>query len=222
MSAATAARGCAPPARRRLERYPLADLRTARRIVYDVRANWKMVLENYNECYHCGLVHPELCEVVLAFRVEGGAKIDWDAGVPHREGATTFTRSGTSNRPPFPGLSENEKTHHHGELIYPNFMLSLSADHVAAFMIWPVAPDRTTITCDFLFHPGAMARPDFNPVDAVEFWDLINRRDWAICERVQHGTRSRVHQFGYYAPMENLSLDIRRYINARLGRPAGA
>jgi Rieske 2Fe-2S family protein len=207
---------------RRLGRYPLADLRTVRRIVYEVRANWKVILENYNECYHCGPVHPELCEVVPAFRRAGGANIDWEAGVPHREGATTFTRSGTSNRPPFPGLNENEKTHHHGELIYPNFMLSLSAEHVAAFMLWPTAPDRTTISCDFLFHPEAMARGEFDPADAVEFWDLINRQDWAICERVQGGTRSRMHRFGYYAPMEDLSLDIRRYITARLGRPARA
>jgi len=205
---------------RKLARYPLAQLRTARRIVYEVRANWKIILENYNECYHCGPVHPELCEVVPAFRREGGANIDWEAGVPHREGAYTFTRSGTSNRTPFPGLSENEKTHHHGELIYPNFMLSLSAEHVAVFMLAPAAPDRTTVTCDFLFHPETMARADFDPADAVEFWDLINRQDWAICERVQAGTRSRVHRFGYYAPMEDLSLDIRRYITARLGRPA--
>jgi len=99
-------------------------------------------------------------------------------------------------------------------------MVSLSAEHVAAFMLAPAAPDRTTVTCDFLFHPETMARADFDPADAVEFWDLINRQDWAICERVQAGTRSRVHRFGYYAPMEDLSLDIRRYITARLGRPA--
>jgi len=39
---------------------PLADLRRARRIVYDVAANWKIVTENYSECYHCPGVHPDL------------------------------------------------------------------------------------------------------------------------------------------------------------------
>ena len=64
-----------------------------------------------------------------------------------------------------------------------------------------------------------MGRANFDPSDAVEFWDLINRQDWVICERVQLGMRSRVHQYGYYAPMEDLSLDIRRYLSERLGEP---
>jgi Rieske 2Fe-2S family protein len=73
------------------------------------------------------------------------------------------------------------------------------------------------VICDFLFHPDEMAKVDFDPSDAVNFWDLINRQDWAICKRVQEGMSARVHKCGYYAPMEDLSLDIRRYVNERLG-----
>jgi Rieske 2Fe-2S family protein len=208
------------PAAERVRRYPLRDLRSARRIVYDVEANWKVLAENYNECYHCGPVHPELCEVVPAFKKDGGAGLGWEQGVPLKKGAFTFTRTGTTNRAPFPGLSEEEKVRHKGEILYPNFLISLSAEHVAAFILWPAGPQRTRITCDFLFHPAEMARPGFDPSDAVEFWDLINRQDWAICESVQRGMRSRVHRFGYYAPMEDQSLDIRRYVRKRLGRRA--
>jgi Rieske 2Fe-2S family protein len=205
------------PATERTKRYPLAELRTARRIAYEVEANWKVILENYNECYHCGGVHPELCRVVPAFKQKGGMDLDWDRGVPHREGAWTFTMSGTTNRKPFPGLNDDELTRHKGELLYPNFMLSLSAEHAAAFTLWPVSPTHTTILCDFLFHPAEMARPDFDPSDAVEFWDITNRQDWVICESVQRGMASRVFRQGFYAPMESLSLDIRRYIRERLG-----
>ena len=205
----------------RTTRYPLAELRSARRITYDVAANWKCVVENYNECYHCGPVHPELCEVVPAFKRVGGADLDWDRGIPHREGATTFTFSGTTDRAPFPGLSEDERTRHKGELVYPNLMLSMSPDHVTAFTLWPKGPGRTVIDCDFLFHPDEMARAGFDPSDAVEFWDLVNRQDWRICESVQQGMSSRVFRFGYYAPMEDLSLDIRRYVGERLADPAG-
>ena len=204
----------------RLFRYPLHDLRTGHEIVYDVAANWKLLLENYNECYHCGPVHPELCEVVPAFKRAGGLILDWERGIPHREGAYTFTRSGTTTRAPFPGLNEDEKLRHKGELLYPNLMCSASCDHVAAFLLWPLAPNRTRVVCRFLFHPEEMAKPGFNPSDAVEFWDLVNRQDWAICERVQLGVQTRVHRFGYYAPMENPSLDIRRYIRERLGPDA--
>jgi Rieske 2Fe-2S family protein len=200
----------------RTKRYPLGDLRTARRITYEVEANWKIILENYNECYHCGAVHPELCDVVPAFKQQGGAALEWEQGIPHKEGAVTFSWTGKTNRAAFPGLDENEKVRHKGELIYPNLMLSLACDHVAAFTLWPKAPNRTTVICDFLFHSGEMHKPGFDPSDAVDFWDLVNRQDWEICKRVQQGTESRVHQFGYYAPMEDLSLDIRRYVLDRL------
>ncbi len=200
----------------RVKRYPLSELRIARRIGYEVEANWKVLLENYNECYHCGGVHPELCKVVPAFKQKGGMELDWDRGVPHREGAWTFTMSGTTNRRPFAGLNEDEQTRHKGELLYPNFMLSLSAEHAAAFTLWPTSPTHTTILCDFLFHPSEMAQPDFNPNDAVEFWDITNRQDWVICESVQRGMASRVFRQGFYAPMESMSLDIRRYIRERL------
>jgi phenylpropionate dioxygenase-like ring-hydroxylating dioxygenase large terminal subunit len=205
----------------RLTRYPLEQLGSARRLVYEVAANWKVILENYNECYHCGPVHPELCHLVPAFRQGGGAELDWDRGIPHRAGAWTFTETGTTNRRPFEGLNQDEQVRHKGELIYPNFMLSLSADHVTAYTIWPLDPSRTRIVCDFLFHPSELALPDFDPSDAVDFWDRINRQDWSICQNVQLGMRSRVFETGYYAPMENAGLDMRRYIQEKLGRVRG-
>ena len=205
------------PAVQRIQRYPLAALRTGHSITYDVAANWKLILENYNECYHCGGLHPELCEIVPDFRKAGGSNLTWEDGIPHRDGAYTFTKTGTTNRAPFPGLNEDEKVRHKGELCFPNLMLSLACDHVAAFLLWPLAPNRTRIDSSFLFHPDEITRPTFDPADAVDFWDLVNRQDWAICERVQGGVSSRVHKFGFYAPMEDPSLDIRNYIAKKLG-----
>lgn len=205
------------PAPRRLGNYPLTDLITARTISYDVDANWKLIAENYNECYHCGGVHPELCEVVPLFRKGGGLDLDWENGIPHRDGAWTYTFTGTTNRKPFAGLDVHERVRHKGELVYPNMMLSMSADHGAAFILWPLAADRTRVECRFLFHPDEVAAPDFAPEDAVDFWDITNRQDWAICERVQKGIGARVHRHGFYAPMEEESLDIRRYVARHLG-----
>jgi Rieske 2Fe-2S family protein len=199
------------PIPERVRRYPLADLRVGVRREYEVRANWKVIAENYNECYHCGPVHPELCEVVPAFREHGGADLDWDAGIPHRDGAWTFTRTGASDRAPFPDLDDDERTRHKGELVYPNFFLSLSADHVATFTLFPVDASTTRVVFDVLFHPDAVDAPDFDPSDAVDLWDLTNRQDWAICERVQRGMRSRAWNHGWFAPMEDLSRDIRRW-----------
>jgi Rieske 2Fe-2S family protein len=184
-------------------------------LAYDVAANWKVIAENYNECYHCGPVHPELVRLVPAFG-GGGTGLEWDDGIPHREGAWTFTMSGTTNRSPLPGLSEAEKVRHKGELVYPNLMLSCSADHVAAFVLRPLAVDHTRIDCSLLFARDAMAADDFDPSDAGDFWDLVNKQDWAICESVQRGMSSRAYTHGWFAPMEDDSADIRRWLLPRL------
>jgi Rieske 2Fe-2S family protein len=202
-------------ATRTLANYALGDLVTGLRFDYEVAANWKVVAENYNECYHCGPVHPELSRLVPAFG-SGGSGLDWDDGVPHREGAWTFTLSGTTDRAPLPGLDEAERTRHKGELVYPNLLLSCSADHVAAYVVRPRSVDRTSIECLLLFAADAVADPAFDPSDAGDLWDLVNRQDWAICESVQRGMSSRAYTHGWYAPMEDDSADIRRWLLPRL------
>ena len=201
----------------RTARYPLAELSIGHTIRYEVAANWKVLCENYNECYHCAGVHPELCAVVPAFRERGGAGLDWARGVPHRPGAYTFTFSGTTRRQAFATLNEDERVRHKGELVYPNLFLSLACDHVAAFILTPRSATHTRIDCHFLFEPGAIGASDFDPSDTTAFWDLVNRQDWAICEAVQQGISARVHERGWYAPMEDFNLDIRRYVLDRIG-----
>ncbi|MFC6237641.1 aromatic ring-hydroxylating oxygenase subunit alpha [Longivirga aurantiaca] len=205
------------PVPERVRRYPLDTLVLGRRLRYEVAANWKVVAENYNECYHCGPVHPELVRLVPAFG-GGGQHLEWEDGVPHREGAWTFTMSGTTDRAPFPDLDEHERVRHKGELVYPNLLLSLSAEHAAAFVLRPRAVDRTEVVCDLLFAPDEAAKPTFDPSDAEELWDLTNKQDWAICESVQRGMSSRAYRQGWYAPMEDASLDIRRWLLPRLER----
>ena len=138
---------------------------------YDVAANWKVLAENYNECYHCGPVHPTLCELVPAFR-RGGTGLDWPDGIPHRPGAWTFTTTGIIDRPPFPDLDELERVRHKGELVYPNLLLSLSAEHVAAFRLVPDGAGadhgRRAICCST---PTPIAELDFDPSDAGDLWD---------------------------------------------------
>lgn len=204
----------------RLARYPLAQLRIGHTIRYSVAANWKALCENYNECYHCAGIHPELCAVVPAFRERGSAGLDWARGIPHRPGAYTFTTSGTTRRRAFPTLNEDERVRHKGELAYPNLFLSLACDHAAVFILEPKSPARTDIVCHFLFEPSEIAHGGFDPRDATDFWDLVNRQDWAVCEGVQQGISSRVHERGYYAPMEDFNLDIRRYVLERIGDAA--
>src|SRR3954471_16204532 len=203
-----------------LAHYGLGRLVTGTTLRYEVAANYKVLLENYNECYHCGPVHPELCRLVPAF-AGGGGGLDWAAGIPHREGAWTFTATGTTERSPLPGLDADERTRHKGDLVYPNLMISASADHVAAFVLLPRAVDRTEVVCTLLFDPDEAAEAAFDPSDAAELWDLVNGQDWRICESVQRGMSSRSYRHGWFAPMEDESLDIRRWLLPRLEKRGG-
>jgi Rieske 2Fe-2S family protein len=200
----------------RVANYRLETLEVGHRVQYVVEANWKILCENYNECYHCGPLHPELCALVPAFRNQGGAGLEWERGIPHREGAYTFTWSGTTSRALLPGLDEDERTRHKGELAYPNLFLSLSADHVTAYILRPRGPACTEVDCLFLFDKAELAKPGFDHSDASGFWDVVNQQDWAICERVQAGMNARPHKQGFYAPMEDANLDMRAYIEQRL------
>ena len=197
-------------------RYPLNELVSSRSFEYEVSANWKVLLENYNECYHCAGVHPELVNIVPAFKENGASGLDWEEGIPHRAGANTFTFSGTTDREPFPGLNQSEKDNHFGQALFPNLMMSLSMDHVAAFIIQPLSPSKTIIDCRILFHPNEVVKSGFNPDDASEFWNLVNKQDWNICERVHFCMQSYTFKYGYFSPMEDESLDIRKYIQDRL------
>jgi Rieske 2Fe-2S family protein len=203
-----------------LAHYALGDLVTGATLTYSVRANYKVLLENYNECYHCGPVHPELCRLVPDF-AGGGRDLDWASGIPHREGAWTFTMTGTTTRAPLPGLDEDERTRHKGDLAYPNLMVSASADHVAAFVLLPQAVDRTEVICSLLFAAEEVAAPGFDPTDARDLWHLVNGQDWAVCESVQRGMSSRSYRHGWFAPMEDESLDIRRWLLPRVPGDAG-
>jgi len=205
------------PVVERVRRYPLERLVPVHRTVYDVAANWKVIAENYNECYHCSGVHPELTRLVPAFGRGGagpdGTGLDWDSGIPHREGAWTFSFSGTSPRDPFPDLDDAERVRHKGELVYPNLLLSLAAEHVAGFVLQPLATDATRIVFEVLVAPE---QAHLDVEDCAGFWDLVNRQDWAICESVQRGMSSSFYTQGWYAPMEDASLDIRRWLLPRL------
>ena len=199
------------------ERYPLTDLRIGKTLHYTVNANWKILCENYNECYHCGPVHPELCKIVPLFKDAGGADLDWGRGIPHREGAVTFTESGTTTRRMFPGLDDDERIRHKGDLLYPNLFISAASDHVVAFILHARRAGHTNIDCHFLFETHEQTKTDFDPSDAVDFWHRVNRQDWTICERVQQGINARVHDCGVFSPMEDWNLDIRRYVSDRIG-----
>jgi Rieske 2Fe-2S family protein len=182
-------------------RYGMGQLRVGKTIVYDVRANWKLILENFMECYHCGPMHPELCDLLPGFR-SGKIYVEGEAAAL-ADGVEAFTITGKASRPLLRGLRPQDERSYYGIVVMPNVLLNLLPDHVVVHWLAPEAPDRTRITCAWLFDAEVAARPDFDPMDAVAIFDLVNRQDWEVCELAQHGVTSRAfREGGIYVPSE--------------------
>jgi glycine betaine catabolism A len=184
-------------------RWGIGDLRIGHRITYEVEANWKLVVENYSECLHCPGIHPELVKLVPLFRT---GRVEDDRGAELAGGAVGFTRTGTTTRPPLPGLTERDRHIYMGNVLFPTTMINLHADCVMSYRLEPVGPTHTRIVSEFLFHPDTIERANFDPGDVVELWDLVSRQDWAVCERAQLGVRSRAYAAGGVYPENDHSV----------------
>ena len=185
------------------ERYGIGDLRVGARLEYEVRANWKIIIENYHECLHCPQVHPELVNLIPAYRY-GDVQEDPDSWAVHlADGATSMTMDGRSNHPRLPGISDEDARCYYGAHLFPNVSLDLTSDCVVAGYLFPVAPDLTRCVEEFLFRPETIADPAFDPSDLVEFGTLVSGQDSAVCEREQRGVRSRGYRGGGVYPFED-------------------
>jgi len=185
----------------------MSILRSAKRIEYDVRANWKLMFENYSECYHCPGVHPMLSKV----SPYDSAENDLCEG-PFLGGFMSITRgagltmSGRACAVPVGGINAADSQRVFYYSIFPNMLLSLHPEYVMVHQLWPQSPERTLILCDWFFHPDAagVSDPSYNPEDAIEFWDITNKQDWHVCELSQQGIASRAYQPGPYSPRESI------------------
>ena len=184
-------------------RYDVGNLKVGKRIAYDVQANWKLVLENFMECYHCGPMHPEFCRLLPGYKTGDVSDYVNGEAVSLAENVEAFTITGKASRPPLPGLLQEDLRHYYGFVLQPNVLLNLLHDHVVMHWLIPNGPGRTVIMCDWLFDPQVMARADFDPMDAVEIFDIVNRQDWEVCELTQLGMGSKAYRSGgVYVPEE--------------------
>ena len=184
----------------------MQDLQLHKRIVYDVKANWKLIMLNYNECLHCPVLHPALNRLTNYLGADNERPQPTYVGgaMGFRNGAETMSMDGKRRRDYLPGLNEEEREKVCYYAIYPNFLLSLHPDYMMTATLWPIACDRTQIIAEWHFHPAEMSKPNFESADAIEFWDLTNREDWKICELSQAGIESRAYQPGPYSAREAL------------------
>jgi Rieske 2Fe-2S family protein len=193
---------------------------------YVIEANWKLIAENYHECYHCSTIHPELCRVTppesgVAFEPTGlviGGSMDL---MDHAE---TMSLSGESRGVPFRRLDGEARRKVWYLHVFPNLLLSPHPDYVMTHRFEPLDAGRTRIECQWLFPPEAASRERFDPSYAVEFWDVTNRQDWNACQGVQRGATGRGFRQGPLSDAEGnvwqfVATVARGYLEGRAAGP---
>lgn len=192
----------------RFKDWKLPELRIAHHIAYRLKCNWKLILQNYQECYHCPGVHPLLSERTpfqnAVHDCMEGAVIGGYMTLTKKGGSMTM--DGSSAAPPVCNVSGDDLQRVHYYSVYPSLLLSLHPDFVMYHVIRSMGVGDITNDCYFLLHPDVIrdAEKMERFKSATEFWDMTNREDWAVCEQMQLGTSSHRFERGRYAPSEDI------------------
>ncbi|MET7997126.1 aromatic ring-hydroxylating dioxygenase subunit alpha [Amycolatopsis sp. NPDC005232] len=198
-----------------IEAYGLDGLALGRRIEYDVKANWKQIIENFMECYHCATIHPELTEVLPEFADGYAAQYYVGHGAEFGEQIAGFTVDGSEGVTRLPGVGEHQDRRYYAITIRPQVFVNLVPDHVILHRMFPLAPDRTLVVCDWLYLPEVVeSGADLDR--SVELFHRVNLQDFEACERCQLAMDSRSYaRGGVLVPSEHHIGAFHDWVRAR-------
>lgn len=195
---------------------------------YTLHANWKLVAENFRECYHCGGAHPEYCNAVIGANLREDTneltlikQKSWNEKgltttlVEVTEGTTTYAIR-YPLRPGIESYSVDGKkvsipmgmhTDHDAGVIglvnYPNFWMDAVSDYVWTMRVTPVNSSTTDVQFCWLVDAKAVEGKDYTLERLTEFWEITGAQDGKLCENNFKGIQSNAYKPGPYAPVED-------------------
>lgn len=180
-----------------IARAGLARLRIGHRACWETGANWKLVVENFQEAHHFPLVHPGLERWTPASRSSSFfGDGPWFGGEMELvDEAETVSLDGRQHARPFVAPEEDRRKVHDA-FCFPSLLLSVQPDYALSYRLFPIAVDRTRVDFTILFHPAAFSAT-FAPTDVIDHWERTNAEDRAICERQQEGLSAGVNPACY-------------------------
>jgi Rieske 2Fe-2S family protein len=189
----------------------------AHREVYDVAANWKLIVENFMECYHCASIHPELVEVLPEFSRGLAAQYFVGHGAEFGSDVAGFTVDGSAGFEMLPGITAEQDRRYYAITVKPAVFINLVPDHIIFHRMYPMAADRTVVECDWLYTNDVVsAGRDVSR--SVELFHRVNRQDFDACERTQPAMSSRAYRNGgVLVPAEHHIAEFHRWVVSRLG-----
>ncbi|MDH4109111.1 MAG: aromatic ring-hydroxylating dioxygenase subunit alpha [Gammaproteobacteria bacterium] len=216
-----------------LAHWPLAELRSVQQERTRLACNWKLFWENYNECYHCPRIHPELCRVVPVYKegiMSPKERPDWRASdAPEDDwarvgaGVETWTVDGRSDLPPLAGPDDADRA---AGMRFSTFLPSLFVvghpDYVRSVRVVPCGPESTDLVVDWYLPPDVAGEHADKIEHMLELGRIVVAQDGRVCELNQQGLRSRAHRQGVLVAQEYYLWDFHQWLRRRLCEPQTA
>ena len=202
---------------------------------YELRTNWKLVAENFRECYHCGPAHPEYCNAVIGANLRESAdeelavrRVAWQQKglaintvnfqddsfhfairYPLRPGVESYSLDGKAVAIPM-GDHNDYDAGVLGLVMLPNFWMDAVSDYMWTMRLTAVSPSLTYIDLAWLVDKNAKEGVDYNIDRLTDFWRITGEQDWELCENNFKGIESSQYQPGPYAPIE---ADVAKFVD---------
>lgn len=184
-----------------LRRYDPAKLRLVAKRSYEVSCNWKVLLDNFLECYHCRLIHPNTV----------AANVDLDGYVV--ESSPWYSRHYFASTHPdrlrpraenLRGDPESQKSradaqHRYTYCFFPNFAISLLPGWLVTFRAVPVEIDRTIVLRDFMSEDHEKSTAELERDSALTYYEKVFAEDVEMVQLVQRQLRSKLYSAGRYS-----------------------
>ena len=187
------------------------------RVVYDVAANWKLIVENFMECYHCSSIHPELVGVLPEFARGVAAQSNIGLGAEFGSEVAGFTIDGAAGFDRLPGITEEQDRRYFAITVRPTVFINLVPDHVIFHRMYPMSTNRTVVECDWLYTGDGLGS-DEDVSRSVELFHRVNEQDFQACERTQPSMASRAYRHGgVLVPAEHHIAEFHKWVVSLLG-----
>jgi len=215
--------------------YRIDEAKVACKKRYELRTNWKLVAENFRECYHCGSAHPEYCNAVIGANLRepvdevlAERRVEWlTKGLavdtvdfqndsfhfairyPLRPGVLSYSLDGKAVAIPM-GDHKDFNAGVLGLVVYPNFWMDAVSDYMWTMRLTPISPSCTMIDLTWLVDRDAVEGVDYTPERLTDFWRITGEQDWDLCENNFQGIESSHYRPGPYAPVE---VDVAKFVD---------
>jgi Rieske 2Fe-2S family protein len=223
-----------------LKTFRIDDAKVACTKRYTLRTNWKLVAENFRECYHCGPAHPEYCSAVIGANLRESAveelavrRVAWqERGLavdnvdfvddsfhfavryPLRPGVMSYSLDGKAVAIPM-GEHKDYDAGVLGLVVYPNFWMDAVSDYMWTMRLTAASPSKTYIDLAWLVDRDAKEGEHYTIERLTDFWRITGEQDWALCENNFSGIESSRYEPGPYAPIE---IDVAKFVDWYIGR----